>query len=230
MRFAPGPVRFHQQAYGGLVEAVGGHRGLGDLARHVGFTREQGRLGEEVPRLAQQPHGPGARVRDPEGVGLAHQHVAGSEQVERALSRRGGERRLVGEPLPRLGDEPCRVVEVHPDGLGRTQPVAVPPAGDHLRAQRRPQPADERRHVLGRAARRTVVPERVDDAVGRHDPLPVDREQRQQAAGLPADGDRRGTGLDRDGPGQVHCDVAHCIRVARQLSRARAVSSRYSAR
>ena len=148
-----------------------------------------------------------ADLRDGERlVGDVRERIA-AEQRER-LARRA--RRALGRGRARrLGDQPLEAA--HVDQLAVDPQLVAAPARDDLRSalagQRAAQPPDVVLHHLGRARRRLVAPQALDQPVRRHRSVGLEPEHRQHRALLrPADRDGLvvDAGLERPEDADVH--------------------------
>jgi hypothetical protein len=88
------------------------------------------------------------------------------------LFRRGGRRRLKGEPLA--------FVDVHLDLRGIEEISRVP--GDQYVADFPAQGRDQALHAGARRGRQSIAPQLIDDPIGRERNSPGEREERQQVA------------------------------------------------
>ena len=214
LRLLPrGEERGHEQPVGLLVEAVGrdGRRRRIDGGARIARAQRGRRKGE--PAHPQEPVALRAGPRHPLRVRLVDEDVAAPEQLQRP-SREPGRR--VGR-RPGLGEQPGDLPQV--DAHRRADRVAPATAHDHVGAERAPQPADERRHVVGRPLRGAVGPERLDDGVEGEDPAVRDGEDREQPPGLAAAQARvhrrRSVAPDVEGAQELDGQTGHEPRIAR---------------
>ncbi len=203
-RFAQRRLGEHEQPVRLLVVRIGGDRGAGGVpgGRRLGQC-QSGPCGA-VPGLAQQVGGQLLGGQYPVGVRLLDQDPAVADDLQGALGRDEGECRLgSGGPTSRL--VPVRVGDHQVDLDRFAQPVPVPAALDHARAEHAAYPADQGRHVVRRAPRRLVCPQHLDDGVQPDPPAALHGEQFQQGTGLAA---AHGTERQR-APALPHREFAH---------------------
>jgi hypothetical protein len=183
----PGPeVGEHRRPVGRLVERVGAQRRLGVRQRAALVADRQRGPPGRLPGMHGQALGRAPGRLRPVGIRLLGQDRSPPQQVEGALGGGQGERGLAGQPTLRLGDQPLGVVQV--DGQPRTghEPPAVAAAGDRVRPEHGPQPADQRGQVGVGIGRWPVAPEGLGEHLGRDDPAAPCQQQLQQRASLAA--------------------------------------------
>ena len=176
----------HEKAVRALVERVIGHRVPGDAGRQVRITGRLRSSGQGVPGPAQQPAQflPG-RLRPRSGRFLG-QRGARRQQLDCAPGRCVCERGCHSKLPFRVACQPGGLVQIDHDARAASQLVALAAAADRIRAERPAQPAHQRRHVLRRLLGRVAGPQYLGNPVYRHQPDPLDGEQLQQRARLPA--------------------------------------------
>ena len=102
---------------------------------------------------------------------------AGGGDLERGARVAGGERRLGTPPRCRAPppSRPTRLAQVEDE---------LAAAAQHARAERGPEPGQQRRERSVRIGRRLIRPDHVDQLVAAHRPLPADDQAREQLPAL----------------------------------------------
>ena len=208
---AGGGVGAHDRPPGGLVQGVRGGGG-------AGVGQGPGRVADGQGGVGGQPPGPDAEAlglapgrEGPVGVGLVGQERAPPKQVEGAPGGGQGQGGLAAQAGLGLAGQPLRLVQVD---LGRRpghEPPALAVAGDRVRPEHGPQPADQRGQVGVGVGGRPPLPQDLDQHVGRDDRPPPGQEQLQQgaalAAGQPVRRDLAAVHGDGERPQHPHAEV-----------------------
>jgi hypothetical protein len=183
---AGGGVGEHGGPPGGLVKGVGGGGGA-RVGQGAGVVADgQGGVPGEVPGPGGEVLGFAAGGLGPVGVGLVGQERAPAEQGQGTLGGGQGEGRLAGQAGLGPGGEPFRLVQVDLDPGPGDEPPALAVAGDRLRPEHGPQPADQRGQVGVGVGGRPPAPQGLGGDVCRDDRAAPGQQQLEQGAPLAA--------------------------------------------
>ncbi|RPF33021.1 hypothetical protein EDD92_2919 [Streptomyces sp. TLI_185] len=198
------------QGLEGFVEGVGVAQGGQFGQRLLGMAQGEGGgvAGAQGVEAAGVPAG---RLRGAVGEVGQGGPVPQAEGVVEDDGRLGGV--AVGERARTLAGQPLETVQVDVVGPGR-EPVAALGGGDGVRAERPPQPADQRLQRTRRIGGRVTAPHLVDQDGGRHGAPGAQGQHGQQSTQpRPADRDRGAVGAERlSGAEDAIAHGVHCLR------------------